>query len=81
MLSMILTMMAMAKLILLLYREGKELLRQGYIIKDIKEMEVINKIKRIKNTVPNDEMDRIEEIKDSLFEQIKSLKRLYGVIG
>ncbi|TFF97783.1 MAG: V-type ATP synthase subunit A [Promethearchaeota archaeon] len=74
-------MMALIKLILILYREGKELLRQGYIIKDIKDMDVINQIKRIKITIPNDQIEQIEQIKNDLFDQIKSLKRLYGVVS
>ncbi len=72
-------MLALIKLILLLYREGKELLRKGYIIKDIKEFKVINQIKRIKNTIPNDQIGQIEEMKHNLFKQIKSLKKMYGV--
>jgi len=74
-------MMALIKIILLLHREGKELLQQGYIFKDIKELEVINEIRRIKTTIPNQDIDRIEEIKQKLFEQIKSLKKMYGVVA
>lgn len=74
-------MMALIKIILLLHREGKELLQQGYIFKDIKELEVINEIRRIKTTIPNQDIDRIEEIKHKLFEQIKSLRKMYGVVA
>jgi V/A-type H+-transporting ATPase subunit A len=71
---------ALIKLILLLYHEAKDLLRQGYIIKDIKDLEVIDKIKRIKNTIPNDKFNNIEEVKRTLLDQIESLKKSYGVV-
>jgi V/A-type H+-transporting ATPase subunit A len=71
---------ALIKLILLLYQEAKDLLRQGYIIKDIKDLEVIDKIKRIKNTIPNDQVNTIEEVKRNLLDQIESLKKSYGVV-
>jgi len=72
--------LALIKLILLLYQEAKELLKQGYIIKDIKDLEVIDKIKRIKNTIPNEKINEIENIKKTLRNQIESLKKSYGVV-
>lgn len=72
--------LALIKLILLLYQKAKDLLRKGYIIKDIKDLEVIDKIKRIKNTIPNDEVNEIEDIKKTLHNQIESLKKSYGVV-
>jgi V/A-type H+-transporting ATPase subunit A len=73
-------MLALIKVILLLYQKGQDLLSQGYIIQDIKELEIINRIKRIKNTIKNDEIEEIEEIKEELLNQIKSLKKSYGVV-
>jgi len=72
-------MLALIQLILLFYQEGQNLLAQGYIIKDIKELEIINRIKRIKNTIPNEEIDKIKEIKKELMKQIQSLRKSYGV--
>jgi V/A-type H+-transporting ATPase subunit A len=72
-------MLALIELILLFYQEGQNLLAQGYIIKDIKELEIINRIKRIKNTIPNEEIDKIKELKNELMKQIQSLRKSYGV--
>ncbi|TFF94652.1 MAG: V-type ATP synthase subunit A [Promethearchaeota archaeon] len=71
---------ALIKLILLLHQEAEELITQGYIIKDIKDLEVIDKIKRVKNTVSNENLNEIEDIKDKLLNQIDSLKKSYGVV-
>ncbi|MFO7796463.1 MAG: V-type ATP synthase subunit A [Promethearchaeati archaeon] len=71
---------ALIKLILLLHQEAEELITQGYIIKDIKDLEVIDKIKRVKNTISNEDINEIEDIKDKLLNQIDSLKKSYGVV-
>ncbi|TXT67596.1 MAG: V-type ATP synthase alpha chain [Promethearchaeota archaeon] len=73
-------MLALISLILLFYQEGKNLLNQGYLIKDIKELDVINRFKRIKNTIPNEEIIEITEMKNELLKQIESLRKSYGVI-
>ncbi|MBD3193725.1 MAG: V-type ATP synthase subunit A [Candidatus Lokiarchaeota archaeon] len=73
-------LLAMIQLILLLYKEGKQLLEEGFIIKDIKDLEIIAKIQRIKNSIPNEDIDEIERIKDKLLNEINSLRRSYRVI-
>jgi len=67
------------KLILLLYKEGKELLNSGYLIEDIKELNVINDILRISYSISNDQFSRIENLKKRLNNEIESLKLSYGV--
>ncbi len=67
------------KLILLLYKEGKELLNSGYLIEDIKDLNVINEILRISYSISNDQFSRIENLKKRLNNEIESLKLSYGV--
>jgi len=66
------------KLILLLYHQGQELLTQGYLLEDVKSLEVLNDIRRISQTIPNDQFDKIEKIKNKLLKDIQSIKLMYS---
>jgi len=68
------------KIILLLYKEAKNLLDEGVIIEDIKDLEIINEILGIGKSIPNDEFYKIEVIKRNLLEDIESLKHSYSVV-
>ncbi len=68
------------KIILLLYNEGQQLINQGYLIDDLKELNVINDILRIGNSVPNDGFKQIEKLKKKLIDEIESLKLMRGVL-
>lgn len=68
------------KLILLLNDESKELLKQDFLIEDIKNLEAINDILRISNSVSNDDFDQIVNIKNKLLNEIQSLKLTSGGI-
>ena len=74
-------MIALIKIILLLYRESKKLLEEDFYVKDIRGLNIIEEILRIKNTIPNEEVEKIGIIKDNLMNELKSLKRIHGVIG
>ncbi|MFX1322842.1 MAG: V-type ATP synthase subunit A [Promethearchaeota archaeon] len=65
------------KIILLLYKEAKELMDKGIIIEEIKDLKIINDILRISNSIPNDDFIKIEEIKKRLLEEINSLKTTF----
>jgi len=67
------------KLILLLYNEGKQLINQGFLIEEIKELEVVNDILRIGRVVPNDDFKKIEKLRSKLINEIETLKLLHGV--
>ncbi|MFX1257977.1 MAG: V-type ATP synthase subunit A [Promethearchaeota archaeon] len=67
------------KLILLLYNEGKELINQGILIEDIKGLQTINDIRRISQNVPNNEFNKILNLKRKLLREIQSLKIMFGV--
>ncbi|MFX1525030.1 MAG: V-type ATP synthase subunit A [Promethearchaeota archaeon] len=68
------------KLILLLYKEGQELLKSGYLIEDIKNLSVIDEILRISYSISNDDFYKIETIKKRLLNEIESLKLSFGVL-
>ena len=68
------------KLILLLYKEGKELIKSGYLIEDIKDLEVVDDILRISYSISNDEFFKIESLKKKLINEIETLKLSYGVL-
>ncbi|MFX0035768.1 MAG: V-type ATP synthase subunit A [Candidatus Hermodarchaeota archaeon] len=67
-------LLGMIKIILLLYKEGNELLKQGFLIEDIKNLRSITNILRINHTIPNKDFDRIEGLKKKLLNEIASLK-------
>ncbi len=69
------------KLILLVYKESTELIKEGFYTEDIKELKVMDEILRINRTVPNKDFDKLEDIKNRLLNQIEELKltrRVYG---
>ena len=71
-------LLGIIKLILLVYREGGELLKQGFLIDDIKELETINGILRINHTIKNEDFYLIENLKKNLLNEIETLKLLQG---
>jgi V/A-type H+-transporting ATPase subunit A len=73
-------LLGMVKLILLLFKESKELLNQGLYMEDIKALKSINDILRINRSIPNEEMERIDKIKSNLLSEIEFLKLTHGVI-
>ena len=73
-------LMGLVKLLLLFYKESKDLLNQGILIDEIKELNVINSILRIRHSIPNNEFHKIEEIKKNLLAEIELLKMMSGVL-
>jgi V/A-type H+-transporting ATPase subunit A len=74
-------LIAQVKLVLLLYEEAGQLLKEGRIIRDIKELDIIDEIKRIKNSVPNHKISKITEIKDKLLSELDSLRGSYEMVS
>jgi V/A-type H+-transporting ATPase subunit A len=68
------------KIILLLYKEAKNILEEGIIIEEIKDLEIINDILGIGKSIPNDEFYKIELIKEKLIEEIEALKHSYSIV-
>ncbi len=73
-------LMGLVKLLLLFYKESKDLLNQGILIDEIKELNVINSILRIRHSIPNNEFDKIVKIKKNLLAEIELLKMMSGVL-
>ncbi|MFW9998690.1 MAG: V-type ATP synthase subunit A [Candidatus Hodarchaeota archaeon] len=72
-------LLGMIKIILLLYKEGEELLEKGFFIEEIKELKVIRDILRINRTIENENFDKIDNLKSNLLNEIESLKLTHGV--
>ncbi|MGV9141935.1 MAG: V-type ATP synthase subunit A, partial [Promethearchaeota archaeon] len=68
-------LLGLIKIILLFHEKAKNLLQEGLIIEELKELDLIDEILRIKNTIHNDEFSKIEEIKNNLIERLDDLKR------
>ena len=73
-------LLGMVKIILLLFKESKELLNQGLYMEDIKTLKSITDILRINRSIPNENFEKIEKIKLNLLNEIESLKLTHGVI-
>jgi len=71
-------LMGQVKILLLLYKESKELFKHGIIMEDIKNLGIVNEIIRIGQTIPNDHFGQIENLKKKLLSEIKSLKLMLG---
>ena len=66
------------KLILLLYKESKTLIKRGFFVEDIKNLNVINDILRVSHSIPNEEFNSIMKIKYELLKEIESNKSIFG---
>jgi len=71
-------LLGIIKLILLVYKEGQELLKQGFLIDDIKDLDTINGILRINHAIKNEDFYLIENLKKALLNEIETLKLLQG---
>ena len=71
-------LLGIIKLILLVYKEGEELLKQGFLIDDIKELDTINGVLRINHAIKNEDFYLIENLKKTLLNEIETLKLLQG---
>jgi V/A-type H+-transporting ATPase subunit A len=72
-------LLGMIKLILLIFKEGKELLKQGIMVDDIKGLNIINSILRMNRSIPNEEIHKLENLKNNLLSEIEALKLIRGV--
>ncbi|MFW9876702.1 MAG: V-type ATP synthase subunit A [Candidatus Thorarchaeota archaeon] len=68
-------LLGIIKIILLLFKEGKNLLKQDYKFEDNKEDEVINAIIKATHSIPNEEFTQIENLKNKILKE--TLKLLF----
>jgi V/A-type H+-transporting ATPase subunit A len=66
-------LLGIIKIILLVYKEGKQLIKRGILIEQFLDSELINSILRISQTIPNDAFNRIERIKYELVSKLRIL--------
>ena len=66
-------LLSLIKLILLIYNYGKDLVDQGLLLEDLLDSELIDKILRISQTVPNNNFKQIDRIKNELIKKFKLL--------
>ncbi len=66
-------LLAVIKLILLIYKVGKELLNRNLLIEELIDPEIINSILRINRTVRNDDFQPIEKLKNKLLKTFRLL--------
>jgi V/A-type H+-transporting ATPase subunit A len=64
-------LLGMIKLILLIYKEGKNLVDQGVLIENLLDPDLVNAILRINKTVANDDFRKIETLKKRLVRQLR----------
>ena len=64
----------MINLILLLYNEGNMLIKKGISIEESLDLDFINEILKIKNSIPNTEFEKIEELKSKIVQKVEALK-------
>jgi V/A-type H+-transporting ATPase subunit A len=72
-------LLGLIKLILLIFKEGKELLKQGYLVDEIKELNVINSVIRVNRSILNEDFHKLENLKKALLNEIETLKLTRGV--
>jgi V/A-type H+-transporting ATPase subunit A len=72
-------LLGMIKLILLLYKECKELIKQAIYMEEIKTLDVLSEILRINRTIDNKDFHKIENLKEKLLKDVEALKLTRGV--
>ena len=65
-------LLGLAKLILLMYNEGKKLLKRGVMIEDLLDQSFLSEIIFIRNTIPNEDFLRLEDVKKRLIKKLRS---------
>lgn len=71
-------LMAMTKLILLFYNQANDILNKGVLIEDIKNMDIVNELMRMGSEIPNDQVQKLVELKDELMNSFEQLRLIYG---
>ncbi|KKM89449.1 hypothetical protein LCGC14_1248570 [marine sediment metagenome] len=64
-------LLGLVKLILLIYNEGKKLLKRGVVIEELLDPTFIRELLRMSSTIPNENFERIEDLKNRLLEKLK----------
>jgi V/A-type H+-transporting ATPase subunit A len=68
----------MLQIILDFYELGVENIKKGANIHQIKQLPVVAEINRIKFNIPNDRIDKIDELRDELKKQMNQIEEMFG---
>ena len=66
-------LLGMVKLVLLIYNEGKRLLKIGVLIEELLDSTFKTEVLRMSTNISNEDIEKIEELKNRLMKKIKSL--------
>ncbi len=70
-------LMSMIKLIFILYNKSKNLIKSGGIIDDIKELESIEVLNRMRYSIKNENIEEFSNIKKKMIKELEELGRKY----
>jgi hypothetical protein len=67
----------MLDLILHFHARALAVVKRGAIIRSIQEMPIMNSLMRMKNSIPNDELNALDDLCTQLDQQMDQLELLY----
>ena len=68
----------MLKIIVTYYRMGQEAIKKGATLIKLKRMKVASEIARMKFSVPNEEVDKLDQLQERLEREMRRLGEIYG---
>lgn len=68
----------MLKIIVTFFRMGQDAIKQGATLIKLKRMKVVNEISRMKFSVANDEVEKLDALQDRLEREMRRLGEIYG---
>ncbi len=69
-------MLGMIKLILLIYKEGKILIKRGFPVEKFIDKDILHEILRIKQTIKNEDFHLIEDLKNDIVHKLRNFSLL-----
>ena len=67
----------MLKIIVTFYRLGQEALKKGASLMKLRRMKVVSEIARMKFSISNEEVDKLDELQERLGREMKRLGEIY----
>lgn len=68
----------MIDLILHFHSRALAIVKRGAVIKSIQELPVMNSLLRMKNTIPNEELSKLDDLRTQLDQQMDQMESLYS---
>ena len=70
--------MKMLKIIVTYYRMGQDAIKQGATLIKLRKMKVINDIARMKFSVENEKVEKLDQLQDRLVREMNRLGEIYA---